>query len=132
MTATKKRPAPWSAEENRAIVALYFRMLDGSLRTDGLLNKAALVRIAQGQPKGNDLHATSIDGFRSQLQLRSRPSIEMKLMNCSAIHGELTPDSVTMNSHGYRAMPNYQTALKQAMTEHLEQYTLDIHSEASA
>jgi len=121
------RKAPWNDRENAAACSLYFRMLDGTLRTDGRLNKAALIRISRGDPEATASSATDVDGFRCQLTERTRPSIEMKLMNCSAIHKELGAE-VTMDDHGYRAMPNYQTALKLAMIEEMKdrQLTADI------
>lgn len=119
MTATKTRPAPWTDRENMAIAALYFRMLDGTSRVGEKLNKAALVRIAQGNPSEADRKTTDTASFASQLDLRSRPSIEMKLMNCSAIHKDLGAE-YTMDDHGYRAMPNYQRALKAALVNHIE------------
>lgn len=117
MTDKKARPAPWSDQENRAIAALYFFML--ALAISGRqYNKAALVRRAQGIDEVDPRVAQIFDG---QLADRSRPSIEMKLMNCSAIHRDLNgPTTVTMDGYGYRAMPNYQSSLKAALVNHQE------------
>jgi hypothetical protein len=46
MTTTKKRPAPWSAEENKAICSLYFEMLDAAINGHPY-SKAAMIRDAQ-------------------------------------------------------------------------------------
>ena len=112
------RPAPWNTEENQAIVALYFRMLDGINRVGEKLNKAALIRVAQHGIGPRDLsHAniTSVDGFINKLEARSRGSIEAKLMNCSAAHRDLNPEAETMATHGYKAWGNYQSSLKDEM-----------------
>jgi hypothetical protein len=90
-------------------------------------NKAGMVRTAQGNPKKGDTDISGdnhIPGIFCKLALRSRPSIEMKLMNCSAIHRDLGCE-FTMNEHGYRAMPNYQAALRQAMVDGIAERQLD-------
>ncbi len=116
MTNQAKRPAPWSAEENTAIVALYFQMLDAA--TSGHpYSKAEMIRQARGQGRG------TIDALPSPaypLAARSKGSIEAKLMNCSAAHRDLgTPIELTMDGHGYRALSNYQATLKDAMQAEL-------------
>jgi len=110
----------WTEDENRALCSLYFRMLDGSLRTDGRLNKAALVRLARGEPKETDRNVTGCAGFGWLLKGRSKQSVEFKLMNATAAHASLDPQAVTMDGHGYRAMANYQAALKDAGRTALE------------
>lgn len=100
----KKRLPPYSAEENQATLALYFHMLDRAIAGQPYV-KAAMIRDA------------SADGCH--LANRSKQSIEFKLMNCSAAHAALAPGAVTMDGHGYRALPNYQAALKLAMQDAL-------------
>lgn len=130
MTTTKKRPAPWSPEENAACVALYFVMLDYAT-CDDKYNKAGLIRAAQhGTPPRGMTHAFVLAPFASKLVDRSKQSIEFKLMNCSAAHADIINDYIesfgeptnreTMHGHGYRAMPNYQASLKDAMHRALE------------
>lgn len=111
-----RKPA-WNDTENAALNALYHRMHQGVQRTENL-NKAALIRIAQGQPKDTD-RATSIDGFAGKLADRSRASIEMKLMNLTAVLHDIGRAQFSMNEHGYRAMPNYQADLKAAAVDYL-------------
>jgi hypothetical protein len=117
MNDKKARPAPWSDHENAAAVRLYFDMI-ACVTAACKYNKAAMVRSYQFTDEGRHAEALSI---------RSRPSIEMKLMNCSAIHKEQGAE-ITMDDHGYRAMPNYQTALKVAMIAEMDdrQLTADI------
>jgi len=100
------RSPAWTPAENAAIVRLYFAMLDAAT-TGQPYNKAAMIRIAQ-------TGGGSVTQPRP-LQMRSKQSIEFKLMNCSAAHASLDPNAETMHSHGYRAMPNYQADLKIAM-----------------
>jgi hypothetical protein len=119
MTATKKRPAPWTPAENQNCVALYFAMIAAQQTKDEFgmaYNKAGMIRHARGEAVG--AYMTTVE--HGSLAERSRPSIEMKLMNCSAIHKDLGA-TYTMDDYGYRAMPNYQQALKQAMSDYLEE-----------
>lgn len=117
---------PWTPAENKALVSLYFTMLDCAT-TGQTYSKAAMIRIAQGQPKADDPQQRGDTGaavsaswdYVSQLRNRSRPSIEFKLMNATAAHADLIPGAETMDGHGYRAMPNYQATLKQAMADEL-------------
>ncbi len=120
MTEAKTRPAPWSDAENAALVALYFVMLDKA--TAGKpYNKAAMIRAAQAKASRGQgqWHDKNGDGI---LRDRSKQSIEFKLMNATAAHRDLTvtPDGIetaeTMHGHGYRAMPNYQATLREAMS----------------
>lgn len=111
MSTTKKANAgPWTDDENRAIVALYFAMLHRALYRQPY-NKAAMIRHA----KGTD--STPTPAY--PLAARSRGSVELKLMNCSAAHRDIGTESggnpVTMDGFGYRALPNYQATLKVAM-----------------
>lgn len=111
MTTTKKASlGPWTDDENRAIVALYFIMLDRALYRQPY-NKAAMIR----NVKGTDSTPTAAH----PLAARSRGSVELKLMNCSAAHRDIGTESggnpVTMDGFGYRALPNYQATLKAAM-----------------
>ena len=99
---------PWSEQENAALVALYFDMLDKAQAAQPY-NKAAMIRSRQ-----------YIDGSHQPLSSRSRGSIELKLMNASAAHRDIADaDAATMHYHGYRALSNYQQALKEAMREAL-------------
>jgi hypothetical protein len=102
------RNPPWTDNENKAVVALYFAMLDKATSGEQY-NKAAMIRKAQakhpnGAPRQYGLHD------------RSRGSIEAKLMNCTAAHASFGALSTeTMSGYGYRPLPNYQAALKEAM-----------------
>jgi hypothetical protein len=114
MPISKKRPAPWSDNENRALVALYFAMLDKAI-SGKAYNKAAMIRTVQrGLTCNGDTLADA------PLEARSKQSIEFKLMNASAAHAALDPDAITMHGHGFRAMPNYQATLKDAMRRVVE------------
>lgn len=97
---------PWTPAENAALVSLYFDML-AAAKAGQTYNKAAMIRDRQN---GNIAEQIADD-----LRPRSRASIEFKLMNASAAHADLIPGAETMHGHGYRAMPNYQQALKDAM-----------------
>lgn len=105
---------PWTDAENAANVALYFWMID-AVTAQSRFNKAALIRIARNLQKQSDLGYTNVAGFANQLKNRSRGSIEAKLMNCSAAHRDIDPAAITMHSHGYRALSNYQASLRDAM-----------------
>ena len=111
------RPTPWNDEENAACVALYFYMLALAISGENY-NKAALIRAAQGKAKDGE-RAPAPPAPVGTLIERSRASIEMKLMNCSAAHAKLDPIAVTMDGFGYRAMPNYQAALENAVASSL-------------
>lgn len=80
----------WTPEENRAVVALYFAMLDHAVSGEPY-NKAAMIRAVQG---------TDVPGEAGPLIWRSRGSIEAKLMNCSAAHAACDPQAVTMDGFG--------------------------------
>lgn len=125
---TKK--TPWTTEENAALCALYFAMLDKAKQGQPY-NKAAMIRNVQANP----LQAVD-DTPRGPLAARSRGSIEAKLMNASAAHRDLNQESgisgysaITMDGYGYRCLSNYQAALKAAMTEALKaRFTIRIDS----
>lgn len=118
MTAIRK---PWTPAENAALVHLYFAMLDAEHEGQPY-NKAAMIRCARGE---NVLTEESLGlplaGFRygGRLHQRSRGSIEAKLMNATACHRDLVPTAETMDSHGYRALPNYQASLREAMAAYI-------------
>lgn len=128
MTEAKPRPAPWSDTENAALVALYFVMLDSAI-AGRAYNKAGMIREHQGEAP-NTSPTTGIENavhsaisMRAELGNRSKQSIEFKLMNATAAHLDAS-DGVggyvtTMDGYGYRAMPNYQASLKDAMREAL-------------
>lgn len=111
--------APWTDQENAALVALYFAMLDEAI-AGRPYNKAAMIRQFRGEHQ--DRHNLELSDYVGPLRNRSRGSIEAKLMNASAAHrdcylcsdGDLG-EPETMDGHGYRALPNYQKSLKDAM-----------------
>lgn len=107
MTTTR---TPWTPAENAALVRLYFDML-GFATGGHPYNKAGMIRTYQASDEGRHPEA---------LHNRSRGSIEAKLMNATACHRDLVPNAETMDGHGYRALPNYQAALKDAMREALQ------------
>ena len=122
---------PWTDQENTALVALYFAMLDKAT-TGQPYSKAGAIRTAQGNPKpgdsfGGDDH---VPGIFCQLTDRSRGSIEAKLMNASAAHRDLMADATTMDGFGYRCLPNYQKSLKDAMNDAL--LRRDVYAELRA
>ena len=111
---TAKR-TPWTPAENAALVRLYFAMLDHAIAGEQY-NKAAMIRTAQ-------LETPRTTG---PLANRSRGSIEAKLMNATAVHSHLgARRAETMHDHGYRALPNYQAALKDAMRAEIERRDID-------
>ncbi len=113
------RSKPWNEQENTAIVALYFEMLDAELDQQRY-SKADHIRAVRGEPQ------TSVASFRNApLADRSRGSIEFKLMNASAAHADIVTGAETMHGHGYRELPNYQAALKVAMEAELDARELD-------
>lgn len=113
--------SPWTDPENGGLVRCYFEMNDAA-HGGKAYNKAALIR----DYRGEDAAAFG------PLENRSRASIEFKLMNATAAHADILAElynggdnapaylELTMHGHGYRAMPNYQASLKQAMREELE------------
>ncbi|MCK5090029.1 MAG: hypothetical protein KAQ88_08620 [Hyphomicrobiaceae bacterium] len=107
------RSPPWNDSENRALIGLYFEMLDKAV-IGTPYNKAAMIRNARSMATEGGLN-------------RSRGSIEAKLMNASAAHRDLGGE-VTMDGFGYRCLTNYQAALKAAMLEEINdrQLTADI------
>jgi hypothetical protein len=117
------RSPPWTDSENTALIALYFAMLDKAL-TGQPYNKAAMIRAT-----AVEITPTfgTMDG---PLIGRSKQSIEFKLMNASAAHASLDPHADTMDTFGYRAMPNYQAALKQAMGAEVERRCDEYNNDA--
>ena len=115
MTTTKKaRPSPWTDAENAGCCALYL-VMQRFAATGKAYNKAGMIRVAQGNPKPQDLDISGDNhepGIFCRLAERSRPSIEMKLMNLSAVMESIGRPELSMSEHGYRAMPNYQSNLK--------------------
>ena len=107
------KAAPWNDQENRALVALYFVMLDAATSGQSY-NKAAMIREQQQDAE----NAYTLDDC--PLMYRSRGSIEAKLMKASAAHCDLRPESETMATHGYKAWGNYQAALKASMLTSIE------------
>ena len=124
MTTTKAKPGPWADEENAGCISLYFEMLDAAT-LGAEYNKAAMIRATQGKVF-TDPDAVSL--APAPLKVRSRGSIEAKLMNCSAAHRDVSAESggqaVTMDGYGYRALSNYQGKLKAAMAEGLKRREL--------
>jgi hypothetical protein len=132
------RSPPWNDTENRAVIALYFVMLDHAIAGETYI-KAAMIRAAQGIRLSDGVKTNPF----AELSERERSSIEFKLMNCSAAHLDILTaahkppisDEVaianvnaTMHNYGYRCLPNYQAALKVALLEELDdrQLTADI------
>ena len=109
------RSPPWTDPENGACVALYFVMLDAAIPGHAY-TKAGLIRVAQGTQDATPFS----ESFAGKLSARSKQSIEFKLMNASAAHAALDPHADTMDCFGYRAMPNYQAALKDTMRSVIE------------
>lgn len=121
---TSKRPAPWSDEENAALVALYFEMLDYAT-TGRQYSKAGMIREARGE----GIDARNAEPWATwPLVARSKGSIEAKLMNATACHRDVSAESggnaVTMDTFGYRALPNYQATLKTAVRDELKRREL--------
>lgn len=114
------RAPAWTPAENAAVIALYFEMLDKAM-TGQPYNKAQMLRVAKEGISEKDItgpfdYSTPYVGL---LGIRTKGSIEAKLMNCTAVHRDLTPDATTMDGYGYRALSNYQAALKEAMAAHM-------------
>jgi len=116
------RAPAWTPAENAAVIALYFAMLDKAVAGQPY-TKAAMIRVAKEGISEQDMagpfdYSTPYAGL---LGVRTKGSIEAKLMNCTAVHRELAPNATTMDGYGYRALSNYQAALKQAMIDHMAQ-----------
>lgn len=105
---------PWDDAENPALVSLYFDMLDAE-QAGCRYSKADMIRAQRGEPQ-TSCYAPN----PAPLANRSRGSIEFKLMNASAAHADIDPEAETMHSHGYRALPNYQATLREAMAHEIE------------
>lgn len=101
---------PWTDNENAAVCALYFAMLDCAVQ-GAPYNKRAMIRDVQN---GNVQEQIADD-----LRARSKGSIEAKLMNCTAAHEQLAPGAESMNGHGYRPLTRFQLSLKDAMRDAL-------------
>ena len=110
------RHPPWNDTENRALIALYFAMLNMATNRQPY-NKALMIRCSQHGCRPEN--RASYGGFAHALVNRSRGSIEAKLMNASAAHLAIDPQAETMASHGYKAWGNYQASLKQAMADEI-------------
>lgn len=125
----------WTPDENRALVALYFDMLNLALLGKPY-SKAAMIRDAIGPVPGLEapLVRKHHRPYFSSLCNRTKGSIEFKLMNASAAHLDILTaqhrppiaDSVaranvsaTMHNHGYRCQGNYQASLKVVIQEAL-------------
>ena len=103
------RQPKWDDRENRNVIALYFEMLDKAQGGD-IYNKAAMIRYSQGSDDPADLGSVEFADFIwDTLGLRSRGSIEAKLMNV----------------YGYRCLSNYQADLKKWTLEAIEERQLD-------
>ncbi|KPL28983.1 MAG: hypothetical protein AMJ72_00025 [Acidithiobacillales bacterium SM1_46] len=87
-------------------------MLDRVRRREDY-NKAAMIR---------HISRSNGPGDTGPLAGRSRGSIEAKLMNASACHADMAggDKAMTMDGHGYRCLPNYQRALRDAMRAELD------------
>jgi len=109
------RTPPWNDTENPAVIAMYFAMLDAAIPGQQY-SKAGMIRAARGEQPASPF----TEAFAGQLSNRSRGSIEFKLMNCSAAHADLVEGATTMHDYGYRALPNYQAALRVAMQSGLD------------
>lgn len=107
MTDKKARPGPWTDTENAGCCALFFRMQHKAAAGQAY-NKAEMIR----EERGEECRANPGGHLGKPLSQRSRPSIEMKLMNLSAVMESLGRPELSMSEHGYRAMPNYQANLK--------------------
>lgn len=120
MTNTR---TPWTHDENRALVALYFSMAFAVEQHQPYV-KAAMIRERQtGErtlPNGTKVYTSA------PLQNRSRGSIEAKLMNCTAVVEDLGFHKWSMAEHGYRALPNYQAALKVAVADYLRGIGIEV------
>ena len=103
---TTQRAPAWTPEENAACVALYFTMRKAV--DDGIeYNKAGMIRHFRGEAAG-----AWMDLPAGLLKARSKGSIEAKLMNVTAVLHDLDRADVSMASHGYRPLSNYQRDLR--------------------
>ncbi len=104
----------WSDTEIAASIALYGAMLGLSL--NGLkFNKREMIRRECG------IHATKDLDKNAPLFVRSRQSVEMKLMNITAcinsIAQERGVDYQSMEFAGYKPLNSYQGALRLAVAK---------------
>lgn len=123
---------PWTDDEQRAVIALYFHMLDLSHRSPKTLNKAALIRNAQRKPIEAIDSTRTITHIDGPLSDRSRGSIEAKLMNITACVHDLGQYNNSMAEFGYRPLSNYQKSLKTAVAEYFAAGTLQRDDESDA
>lgn len=100
-----RKPA-WSLTEQAAAVSLYFRMR-AEVDAGRPYNKAAMIRKARFSDAD---HGTM--ECRAELWMRSKQSIEAKLMNVTAVLHDLGRHDVSMAEHGYRPLSNYQAELR--------------------
>jgi hypothetical protein len=106
MTDKKARPGPWTDSENAAGWALYF-VMQRHASTGEKYVKAHMIREANG----HDINDNVINPD-APLAARGRPSVEMKLMNMSAVMESLGRPELSMSEYGYRALKGYQGDLK--------------------
>ncbi len=109
-----KRSPPWNDAEIAAILRLYRSMW--IYATAGVdYNKAQMIREASG--KLDKFHTCN-----APLMLRSRGSIEAKLMNVTAALESIDRADLSMNEYGYRPLSNMQAALKDAVVDWAKGY----------
>lgn len=119
---TTKR-TPWTYDENKALVALYFSMAFAVERGKPY-NKAALIR--ERQTGITEVSSSTVVFSSAPLANRSRGSIEAKLMNCTAVIEDLGFSRWSMHEHGYRRLGNYQAALKVAAADYLRGIGIEV------
>ena len=104
-----RNPA-WNDSEQNAVVALYVAMLL-HVQNGEKYSKAAMIRATQNN------HSGPIDSGlnTAPLKLRSKGSIESKLMNVTACIEKLGRPDLSMSEHGYRPLSNCQKSLYQAV-----------------
>jgi hypothetical protein len=130
-TMTNTNRTPWTEAENAALSRLYFAMLDAqaAMTEHGMTyNKAGMIRHYRGEALGAWLDGED----HGSLSNRTRGSIEAKLMNASAAHRDIlaaggiaNATALTMDGHGYRCLPNYQKALKDAIAADVTRRYMD-------
>ncbi len=108
----------WSDTEIDAGIGLYL-ILRVLVERGEFFNKRALIREQTGQDTSGKVIDTT-----APLATRNRQSVEMKLMNITAILESIGRDDLSMSAHGYKPLNSYQGALKTRVLDLVRGYSL--------
>ena len=110
----------WTDAENAAVIALYVT-IQREVITNGRGTKAGVIREIRGEPKATDPRIIPVE-IRGELAMRSRGSVEAKMMNLSHVLAQSDDPKagrLTLAANGYKALSGCQAALFDAVVEAL-------------